>query len=188
MKQLYCKTDAEWREWLQRNHDRESEVWLVFYKKCTGEPTVTYEPAVEEALCFGWIDSIIRSIDDRTYMQKFTPRKDGSKWSPVNKARVARLIESGRMTEFGLAKIETAKRNGQWDKSSGHVFDDTVPEALQAALDRNARAQETFQGLATSYRRHYIGWIGAAKRPETREKRIAEAVALLEQGQKLGMK
>ena len=113
----YSKTPAEWREWLQNNHDRSTGVWLVFHKKGSGLPSIDYEDAVIEALCFGWIDSIIKKIDEEQYARKFTPRNDNSIWSASNKVRIEKLINSGRMTEIGLAKIEAAKKNGQWEKT-----------------------------------------------------------------------
>jgi uncharacterized protein YdeI (YjbR/CyaY-like superfamily) len=115
---LYVTSAEEWRAWLQANHAVEKEVWLTFYKKHTGIPSLTFEEAAEEALCFGWIDSVMKRIDDEKYVLRHTPRKKGSNWSEVNKRRVAKLIEQGRMTEAGLAKIDEAKRNGEWDKAT----------------------------------------------------------------------
>jgi uncharacterized protein YdeI (YjbR/CyaY-like superfamily) len=112
MKQVYVSTRDQWRRWLAENHDRsEGGIWLVYFKKGTGQPSLNYEESVEEALCFGWIDSIIRTIDSNKYCRKFTPRKDGSKWSASNKSRVEKIIREGRMTEFGPAKVEAAKRS-----------------------------------------------------------------------------
>ena len=188
MKQLYLKTSDAWRDWLQSNHDKEKEVWLIFYKKETGEPSMKYEPAVEEALCFGWIDSIIKKIDEKKYARKFTPRKDSSNWSEPNKKRVARLISENRMTKIGLAKIETAKKNGQWDKPDRPTVPLDIPKDFQTALDENKKAKAFFTHLAPTYQKHYIGWIFVAKRPDTRERRIRESIKLLENGQKLGLK
>ena len=188
MKQLYFKTSDAWRDWLQSNHDKEKEVWLIFYKKETGEPSMEYESSVEEALCFGWIDSIIKKLDERKYARKFTPRKDSSNWSELNKKRVERLIRQNRMTEMGLVKIEKAKKNGQWDKPDRPSIPLDIPQDFQSALDNNSKAKETFTGLAPTYQKHYIGWIYTAKRPETKEKRIKESIGLLERGQKLGLK
>ncbi len=108
----YSKTPAEWWEWLQNNYDRSTGVWLIFHKKDTGLPSIDYEDAVNEALCYGWIDSIIKKIDEEQYARKFTPRNYNSKWSASNKVRIEKLIHSGRMTEIGLVKIEAAKKNG----------------------------------------------------------------------------
>jgi uncharacterized protein YdeI (YjbR/CyaY-like superfamily) len=188
MKQIYFKTGIEWHQWLIDNHDTESEVWLIFYKRGTGKPTMPYESSVEEALCFGWIDSIIKKIDDEKYVRKFTPRKDNSVWSELNKKRVNELILSKRMTEFGLVKVEKAKRNGQWDKTYRPDISLDIPEEFQKALDQNKKAKSFFYQLAPTYQKHYLGWINYAKRMETREKRIWESIRLLEKGQKLGLK
>ena len=188
MKQLYVKSSQEWRQWLSANHQSESEVWLIFYKKASGEPSLEYETAVEEALCFGWIDSIIKKIDDHRYARKFTPRKDNSKWSESNKKRIAKLIDDGRITEYGLAKVEIAKQNGQWDKDDRPQIGLTIPAELKKALASNKKAKEFFNALAPSYQKQYIGWISAAKRPETKDKRVQESIALLENEQRLGLR
>jgi len=185
---LYFKTTKEWRAWLGENHDKEAELWLIFYKKETGKPTLEYEAAVEEALCFGWVDSIIKKIDEQQFARKFTPRKDDSKWSPLNKSRVERLIKSGRMTKIGLAKIETAKANGMWDQPDRPEISFDLPEDFQLALEENQQAGIFFKQLAPSYKKQYIGWIQVAKRAETRAKRIKESIELLAKGEKLGMK
>src|SRR5579863_366528 len=117
MKQVRVTTRAQWRRWLAKNHDRETNgAWLVFQKKHTDRPSLDYEEAVEEALCFGWIDSIIRRIDDGTYCRKFTPRKNDSAWSNENKTRVEKVTGEGRMTQFGQAKVDAAKRSGRWTR------------------------------------------------------------------------
>ena len=188
MNKRYFKTPDEWRIWLQHHHDAENEVWLVFFRKETGEPSIAYEAAVEEALCFGWIDSIIKKMDERRYVRKFTPRNDNSVWSKRNKERVARLMADNRMTEAGMAKIEAAKRNGWWDKLTAADTCFQMPAAFRSALAENPVALELFNKLSPGYRKRYIGWIAAAKRPETRDRRIRESIALLENGQKLGMK
>jgi uncharacterized protein YdeI (YjbR/CyaY-like superfamily) len=186
--QLLCKTIVEWRKWLKQNHRKVEKVWLVFYKKGAGEQALDYDSALDEALCYGWIDSIIKKIDDTKYARKFTPRNRISKWSEINKKRVARLIKAGRMTEAGLAVVKAAKANGCWDKPDRLPTVTEVPAELQAALKKSKKAREIFNQLAPSHRTQYIMWIAMAKRPETREKRIKEAIALLEKGEKLGLK
>jgi uncharacterized protein YdeI (YjbR/CyaY-like superfamily) len=188
MKQLYICDRDQWRDWLCRHHATEAGIWLVFYKKETAKPTIAYEAAVEEALCFGWIDGVIKKIDDARYVRKFTPRRDNSGWSELNKKRAEKMLRQGKMTEAGMAKIKAAKKSGLWDKDPRPVISFDVPPELARALARNKKAKETFEKLAPSHRRHYIAWIAVAKRPETRERRIAESVALLEQGKKLGLK
>ena len=186
--QLLCKTITDWRKWLRQNHRRVDEVWLIFYKKGAGEQTLDYDSALDEALCFGWIDSIIKKIDDTTYARKFTPRNEVSKWSESNKKRVERLIKDGRMTEAGLAVVKAGKANGCWDKPDRPPIVTEVPAELKAALKKSKKAREIFSKLAPSHQKQYIMWIAMAKRPETREKRIREAIVLLEKGEKLGLK
>jgi uncharacterized protein YdeI (YjbR/CyaY-like superfamily) len=188
MKQLYVTNREQWREWLSKNHATKAGIWLVFYKKKTSKPTISYEAAVEEALCFGWVDSIIKKIDDARYARKFTPRSDKSKWSQLNKKRAGKMIKEGRMTKLGLAKIEMAKKAGLWDKDARPRISFDVPPEFAKALARNKRAKENFDKLAPTYRKHYIGWIAVAKRQETKKRRIEESIALLEKGQKLGLK
>lgn len=189
MRKLYVPTRAHWRRWLLKNHDREpAGVWLVYFKKGRGQASLAYEESVEEALCFGWIDSLVRRIDDKRYCRKFTPRQDRSQWSPSNKRRVEKIINEGRMTEFGLAKVETAKRLGTWMLESRPALGTDIPIELARALRRNGRARKHFDTLAPTYRKHFIGWIAAARKPETRARRLEESLALLSQGKKLGMK
>jgi len=188
MNQLFCKTIEEWRKWLKQNHRKVDEVWLVFYKKGAGEQSLDYDSALDEALCFGWIDSIIKKIDDTKYARKFTPRNQISKWSEINKKRVERLIEDDRMTQAGLAVVKAAKANGCWDRPDRPPTVTEVPAELQAALRQNKKAREYFGQLAPSHQKRYILWIATAKRQETKEKRVREAVALLEKGKKLGLK
>jgi len=188
MKQLHFSERDQWRDWLCEHHDESPGIWMVFYKKATRRPNVEYEAAVEEALCFGWIDSIIKKIDEEKYVRKFTPRKDKSDWSALNRKRVAKMIKAGRMTEVGLAKITAAKKNGCWNRDGKTPRSLPIPPEFAEALAGNRKAKEHFDKLAPTYRRHYLGWIAAAKRPETRQRRIDESIALLEKGGKLGMK
>ena len=188
MEQLYVESLSEWRTWLQENHHLSKEVWLVFYKKESGKHSLTYEEAIEEALCHGWIDSIIKKVDDECYLRKFTPRKDDSKWSDLNKKRVKKLIRKNRMTDYGLAKVEIAKKNGIWDKSDQHRMQFEMPVKFQLALDQNPKARDFFNTLTKTDQEQYVNWIATAKRPDTREKRIKESIGLLEKGQKLGLR
>jgi uncharacterized protein YdeI (YjbR/CyaY-like superfamily) len=177
----------EWRTWLAENHATAQEMWLVFHKKHVGRPGLTYVEAVEEALCFGWIDGILKRLDDRKHTVRFSPRRKNSIWSEQNKKRVAGMIEQGRMTEAGLAKVREAKTNGQWAKAAERDDPTRVPPELTAALAENAQARDNFEKLAPSYRRQFTYWIGSAKRDETRQKRVAEAIRLLARNQRLGM-
>lgn len=184
---LYVTSREEWRTWLAKHHESQSEVWLIYYKKHTGRPRIPYDDAVEEALCFGWIDSLVKRIDDAKFAQKFTPRKDCTRWSALNKRRVRKLIREGRMTEAGLAKIEVAIQGDEPQAKPGKAKR-ALPRFVRQALTANPKAWEHFQNLAPSYRRLYIGWIMHAKKPETRARRLKEAVALLAQNKKLGLK
>ena len=176
-----------WRSWLAENHVAAKEIWLIFYKKRTGRPGLTYVEAVEEALCFGWIDGILKRIDDEKHTVRFSPRRRNSICSEQNKKRVGRLIREGRMTEAGLAKVREAKANGQWAKAAQREDTTLVPPELIDALAENGTARDHFAKLAPSYRRQFIHWIGSAKRDETRHKRVAEAVRLLTRNKRLGM-
>jgi uncharacterized protein YdeI (YjbR/CyaY-like superfamily) len=185
----HADTLTEWQTWLQKHHSSESEVWLVFYKKDTGKPNVSYADAVDEALCYGWIDSLIQKIDNETYARKFTPRKISSKWSALNKRRVTTLIKKGRMTEAGKATITFIDKEDDYGRTPKQKsLQLNPPPFLQQALMKNRKVWENFQQLAPSYRRNYITWISSAKTNETRSKRLKEAITLLSQNKKLGMK
>lgn len=188
IEKLYVANRDDWRVWLEKNYDIKKRVWLIFYKKHTDTPSIPYDDAVEEALCFGWIDSIIKRIDDETFARKFTPRKDKSKWSELNKKRVRKMIKEAKMTEAGLAKIRAAKKSGEWFKTASPKSELVIPQYIKKALIKNQKALVNFNKLANSYRKQYIGWITSAKREETRKRRLAEALRSLEQNKKLSMK
>ena len=181
------KSRRDWRKWLAANHATAQEIWLIFYKKHTREPGLSYEEAVEEALCFGWIDGILKRIDDRKHTIRFSPRRRNSIWSQQNKKRVHQLIEAGRMTEAGLVKVREAKANKQWEKAALREDATQVPPELAAALTENEKARRHFATLAPSYRKQFIYWVTSAKRDQTRQKRIAETVRLLALGKRPGM-
>ena len=187
LRTLYIAQRDKWRAWLKKHHQSESEIWLIFYKKHTRKPSIAYDDAVEEALCFGWIDSIVKRIDDETYAQKFTPRKNNAKWSASNIARMRKLIETGQMTQAGLSKFDVALLDAQ-PTPQPPKRNPRLPAYMKQALLTNPRAWENFQNLAPSYRKDYIRWINAAKREATREKRLREALTLLERNEKLGMR
>jgi uncharacterized protein YdeI (YjbR/CyaY-like superfamily) len=175
-----------WREWLARNHGTEREVWVIFPKKETGERCMSYEESVEEALCHGWIDSIVRRVDARSYARKFTPRRDSQNWSELNKRRVEKLIKEGRMTEIGLEKVRYSSSAPKPRPSVPKVV--PVPAFMEQALRKQKKAWENFESLAPSHKRRYIGWIAWAKREETRLRRLQEAIRLLSENKKLGLK
>jgi uncharacterized protein YdeI (YjbR/CyaY-like superfamily) len=179
---LEMRTRRQWRAWLAKNHAASPGIWLVFHKSHTGVKSVPYEDAVREALCFGWIDSLIKRLDDDRYAIKLTPRKPTSKWSDLNRRRWAELKQEGLLAPPGLAAAPTENR---------YARKPSIPELpvyVAKALKANPKAWRSFQALAPTYRRHFVVWIHVAKRPETRERRIRESIALLEAGKKLGLK
>jgi len=188
MQQKYFKSASEWRSWLEENHNLETGIWLIFYKKETKQLSMDYEDAVNIALCYGWIDSIIKKIDAERYVRKFNPRRDKSNWSESNKKRVAQLMESGQMREPGLKKIEVAKKNGNWWKQDRPEVDITLSTEFEQALNNSPEAQDFFNSLTSSHKKQYILWVNMAKRCATREKRINEAINLLRNKKKLGLK
>lgn len=185
---LYIINRNEWRTWLKRNHNSQKEVWLIYYKKHTAKLRIPYEDAVEEALCFGWIDSTVKKLNEKTYAQKFTPRKANSKWSELNKKRALKMIKAGKMAEAGLAKIREAKDNDKWSETAQVKKELVLPPSLKKILMRNEKTWKNFNGLTPSYKRLYAGWILSAKKEETRQRRLKEAMELLEKNKKLGMK
>ena len=166
---------ADWRGWLAEHGATERGAWLIMQKKGSAEPGVTYEEAVEEALCFGWIDSRANRADATTYLQMFSPRKPGGTWAATNKARVERLIAEGRMTPAGLALVDAAKADGSWG-SLDEVDALAMPDDLLGALGANPEATANFEAFPTSSKKIILYWVANAKRPETRAKRIEETV------------
>ena len=184
---LFFKNGQEWRTWLQQNHTEKNAVWLVHYKKSSGKTGITYDEALEEALCFGWIDGKMKSLDDEKYIIRYSPRKAKSVWSKLNKEKAEKLIESGKMTEAGLAKIEEAKKNGYWDSAYTNRVMDELPLDLKNALILDKDAWYHFQRFANSYRNTYIGWVNMAKTKETRKRRISEVVKRSSMNKKPGI-
>jgi uncharacterized protein YdeI (YjbR/CyaY-like superfamily) len=179
---FFAEDAAAWRAWLEANHATKREVWLVLLKTHVKRPSVRLAEAVEEALCFGWIDGMLRRIDDERHMLRFTPRRPGSVWAASNKARVERLIAEGRMRPEGLALVEKAKRRGEWDRADAREDVSVVPDDLAAGLDGDPAACEAWGRLAPSHRKLYLSWIGDAKRPATRARRVAETVRRVREG------
>jgi uncharacterized protein YdeI (YjbR/CyaY-like superfamily) len=176
---VHPKSRAEWRKWLEENQARKEGVWLISYKKDTGKPRFDYDESVEEALCFGWVDSKPAKLDDERSMLWFAPRKAKTNWSKLNKDRVEKLIKAGRMAPAGLAKVEAAKKDGSWNALDG-VEALEIPPDLAKALSKNKTAKEYFDAFPRSVKRGILEWILNAKRPETRAKRIDETVTLAE--------
>jgi uncharacterized protein YdeI (YjbR/CyaY-like superfamily) len=185
-KSTYATDRGEWRAWLKNNHTTEKEVWLVYYKKEAGKPCVTYQESLEEALCFGWIDSLIQKIDEEKYARKFNPRRPVSKWSELNKHLVAKLAREGRMTKAGLATVDFDLPAAEAAPPKRAPL--PLPDWLKTGLMTSPKAWENFNLLPPSHRRNYIGWISEAKREETRRRRIREAIQLLEKNERLGLR
>lgn len=174
---IQVESRAEWRAWLEANHTQPDGIWLVTFKKHMGDKYVSWDEIVEEALCFGWIDSLPRRLDEERTMLWLAPRKPGSGWSTVNKARIERLMAVGLMTPAGLEKIESARRDGTWEAldTAGAL---EIPDDLNAAFNNYTLARQNFDTFPPSARRGILEWIGNAKRPETRAKRVEETAKL----------
>jgi uncharacterized protein YdeI (YjbR/CyaY-like superfamily) len=180
---IFPKSRQEWREWLFNNHDIKQYVWLIYYKKKSNVPTVMYSEAVDEALCFGWIDSKVKPLDEEKYMQFFCKRKANSVWSKVNKEKVERLTIEGLMTRAGFESVETAKQNGSWtilDEAEALI----IPDDLEKEFQKRPHAKKFFLSLSRTDRRNILQWLVLAKRQETRQKRITEIVELADQSLK----
>jgi uncharacterized protein YdeI (YjbR/CyaY-like superfamily) len=179
---LRVTTRRQWREWLTKRHTSSPGVWLVFHKAHTGEKSIPYEDMIREALCFGWIDSLVKRLDDDRYLLKVTPRKPTSRWSDLNRKRWAELEAAGLLSPAGLAAAPT---------SNTYAPRPVIPELpgyIAKALKANSKAWAFFRELAPTYRRDFVVWIHIAKRPETRARRLRESIALLAAGKKLGLK
>lgn len=179
--ETFCPaSQQEWREWLKENHNSKQFVWLICYKKRANIPTIFWSDAVDEALCFGWIDSTRKTIDDERFIQFFCKRKPNSNWSKINKAKVVRLIQDGLMQPAGYKSIETAKQNGSWTILD-EVEELVIPPDLEKAFQNHKEAKEYFLSLSKSAKKIILYWIVSAKRPETRQNRINEIAELAAQ-------
>lgn len=172
---VYASDRQVWREWLETYHLTSSGIWLIYYKVKSGKPSIQYSEAVKEALCFGWIDSKVKSLDQERYQQIFTPRKPKSVWSKLNKQYIEELIEQGLMTEAGWAKIKTAQQDGSW-AALDQVEALVMPTDLEQALELDERAKQNFQAFSNSLKKNVLAWIASAKRSETRLKRIEQTI------------
>lgn len=174
----YPTSPQDWRQWLEENHTSKQCVWLIYYRVSSDKPSLTWSEAVDEALCFGWIDSTKKTIDDESYMQYFGKRKANSTWSKINKDKIDRLIKTKKMAESGYKSIEVAKQNGMW-----WLMDDIekgiIPDDLNSALNEEKVAGEFFQSQTKSIKKGLMFWVVSAKRNETRQKRISEIVRSL---------
>ncbi|MEO7800697.1 MAG: YdeI/OmpD-associated family protein [Ginsengibacter sp.] len=180
---FYPAGKLQWRKWLQKNHEKKQSVWLIFHKMKTGLRTLSWSEAVDEALCFGWIDSKAMPVDEDRYMQFFSKRKPKGTWSKINKETIQKLIEGGKMSQAGLDSIEMAKQNGSWT-----ILDDVeellIPKDLEKAFKAHKGSKQFYFSLSRSVRKHMLQWLVLARRPETRQKRILALVESLAQKQK----
>ena len=186
MKTFSPKTVDQWRRWLADHHDSEAEVWLVFHKLHTGVASIDYKDALDEALCFGWVDSLVKRLDEQRYARKFTPRRADSRWSGINRRRYAALKASGRLKPAGIDRAPTGRSYGPLP--ARYKMPSKVPAYIQIALRKHPRALRHFEALAPSHRRRYLGWIESAKHDETKARRLKEVIRLLTAGKTLGLK
>ncbi|WP_299185383.1 YdeI family protein [uncultured Aquimarina sp.] len=175
--ELYFKNDKEWRGWLHENHTSSEGIYLIFYKVESKQPSMRWEEAVKVALCYGWIDSTVKKIDNEKRRQYFCPRKPKSVWSKVNKTYIIELIKNNLMQDSGLKSISIAKENGSWT-ALDNVENGIIPEDLQKAFNTNKIAYTNYSNFARSYRKSYLYWLNQAKRQETRDRRILEIIKL----------
>jgi uncharacterized protein YdeI (YjbR/CyaY-like superfamily) len=186
MKTLLIQTLDQWRDWLSEHHASEPEIWLIFHKQHTGAASIDYKDALDEALCFGWVDSLIKRLDDRRFARKFTPRRADSRWSAVNKKRYAELKAAGRLQPPGIKRAPTKR---SYDPPPRPIpMPSKLPDYIRAALKNHPVASRHFDALSLSQRRRYFAWIESAKREDTKLRRLKEAIRLLTDGKALGLK
>lgn len=186
MKTLRVETGRQWREWLDEHHASEAEIWLVFHKRQTGVTSIKYDDALDEALCHGWVDSLVKRLDDRRYARKFTPRRTDSRWSDKNRKRYAALKAAHRLHPAGIQRPPT---NRGYDPRPPRLpLPAALPPYIRAALRDRPAARRHFEALTPSHRRRYVAWIESAKREETKQRRLREAIRLLAGGNLLGLK
>lgn len=186
MKTLLVRTLEEWRDWLTEHHASTPEVWLLFHKRHTGLASIQYADARDEALCFGWVDSLVKRLDDRRYALKFTPRRADSRWSAVNRKRYAELEASGRLKPAGLERAPTGRSYAP--KPQRRELPAKLPAYIRSALKTHPKAKRHFDALPAAERRRYFAWIDSARREATKARRLKEAIRLLTAGKVLGLK
>ena len=185
--ELFFTTREEWHEWLDKNHSSQNETWLVYYKKASGKPRISYGDALEEALCYGWIDGKIKKVNEEYYIQRFTPRRRGSRWSQTNIEKVKKLINEGRMMGAGLKAFEEIRDKPHLVYNTRTRGELVIPPDLIAELNKNSIASDNFGRFPGSARQLYIRWLEDAKRPETRQRRIVKIVGFAEKNIRPGM-
>jgi uncharacterized protein YdeI (YjbR/CyaY-like superfamily) len=181
---LTFTTQAKFRAWLDKNHSKTPGVWIKFAKKASGIKSVNYQEALEVALCYGWIDGLVRRFDDDYYVQRFTPRRAKSKWSKINRDKADALIDAGKMKPAGLAEVERAKADGRWDAAYDSPGNITVPDDLAKAFRKNPKARKFFETLNSTNRYAVLYRVHDAKKPETRARRIDQFIEMLNEGRK----
>jgi uncharacterized protein YdeI (YjbR/CyaY-like superfamily) len=184
IKAFYAATQAEWRSWLMENHEKETSVWLILYKKDAAAASIPHTNAVDEALCFGWIDSLTLKRDDHSRYQLFSKRKPKGNWSAINKAKALNMIQLGLMTAAGSRTIATAQANGMWD-ALNDVEKLIVPEDLQSAFDQNKIARSNWENFPPSSRKAILKWLSEAKKAETRAQRIMDAISAASENRRI---
>lgn len=185
MEPVFFNTPAEFRQWLEENHDKKTEIWVGFWKKISGKTGVNYDQALDEALCYGWIDGIARTYNEQSYMQRFTPRRSKSVWSKINTQHIARLLKEGKMMPAGLAVVEAAKADGRWEDAYESPKDMEVPADFITELKKDKKAYEFYLTLSRA-NTYAIAWrLQTAKKPETRAKRMDALLKMLAEGKKL---
>ena len=181
MDPIFFESQNEFRTWLEEHHDTAEELWVGYYKAAAERAGISYDESVEEALCFGWVDGLVKAIDDETYTRRFTPRSPDSKWSKANKERVGAMIQAGKMTPAGMELVEVAKETGEWAAAYRLGDDHEVPAELEAALRADETAWENFQNFSNTDQYAFIAVVEEAKAEETRQKRIERTVKLAAQ-------
>ncbi|HYD35694.1 MAG TPA: YdeI/OmpD-associated family protein [Vitreimonas sp.] len=184
IKPLFFKTPAEFRKWLSAHHDNETEIWVGFWKKASGKTGMNYDQALDEALCFGWIDGIVNKYDDLSYAQRFTPRRAKSVWSKINTQHIERLTREGKMMPAGIAAVEAAKADGRWAQAYESPANAKIPEDFLIALKHNKKAAEFFKTLNKTNTFYIAYQLQRAKKEETRKRRIEKMIQMLENGKK----
>lgn len=179
------RTRSAWRAWLARNHASAAEIWLIFHKKSSGKQTLSLNDAIEEALCYGWIDGLVKSIDQGSYALRFTPRRKGSGWSASNVRRAERMIAEGKMTPAGLAALGRTRQDGE---PAPRVYLTQLSTDLERTLRQDKAAWAAYHRLRPSHQRMYVAWIMDARQQATRERRLTQLMNALRQGKPLGMK
>jgi uncharacterized protein YdeI (YjbR/CyaY-like superfamily) len=175
----------KWEQWLSKNHEESAGIWLKFFKKNSGVPTITYDEALDVALCYGWIDSQLQKFDEKAYLQKFTPRRTKSIWSKRNREHIERLTKEKRMKPAGIKQVEEAKKDGRWDMAYDKPSTMQIPKDFLEELSKDEKAEDFFKTL-TKANIYAISWrLQTAKKPETREKRMKTILAMLAKGEKL---